>query len=371
MFSVTPSYVTWFQPVNRRKDSDNTSSKSSQRTDSQQKAMQQNFSDNDHRGLLSSVAGKKIRKLVQWFAYLAPLKNVWVQEYNSHVKYRLGLVTVSLPSVSGDVDPRFFVSVLLRQLLDSLNYHYGLRNYIWKLELQKNRNPHAHITVDQYIPHQHLRKIWCEILDRHSLLDNYTDKFNSMTVRQYIKYRLSSDSENVRKRYTSHVTYIRSIINAYQQGVQNGWKLPNCTDVHSVKNIKNLAGYLCKYLLKDSKGLEGYTGRIWSASHSLSKLKSVQVDTTIYDEPSVCDALSKVCTESFTKMRWDRLTMEPKELFSVWWLPNSSSVLDSIPWIGQFFQHLRSTFQSGSSPPKYVYEMLPQSPVFRLIDAHS
>jgi hypothetical protein len=39
-------------------------------------------------------------------------------------------------------------------------------------------------------------------------------------------------------------------MNRYLKGSQSGWRNPNSTDVHSVKNISNLEGYLAGYMAK-------------------------------------------------------------------------------------------------------------------------
>src|SRR5699024_11871910 len=64
-------------------------------------------------------------------------------------------------------------------------------------------------------------------------------------------------------------------------GNKTNWSNPNCTDVHSVKNVKNLASYMAKYLTKDlcdeeqggiiAESAKELKGRLWFCSRSLSR----------------------------------------------------------------------------------------------------
>jgi hypothetical protein len=92
--------------------------------------------------------------------------------------------------------------------------------YVWKAEVQDNGNIHFHVTSNSFIHHEVLRRHWnkkCELL----------------------KYTSRSRSTN-----------------------------PNSTDVHAVKNVRNLASYLCAYITKKdlyTKPLKRYHKRYGKA----------------------------------------------------------------------------------------------------------
>jgi hypothetical protein len=71
-------------------------------------------------------------------------------------------------------------------------------------------------------------------------------------------------------------------IKAYHAGVSSDWNSPNSTDVHATKSVKNLMGYLCKYMLKDTQS-GGIVSRLWGCSVVLSKAKGavMQVDSFV------------------------------------------------------------------------------------------
>ena len=78
--------------------------------------------------------------------------------------------------------------------------------YIWKAERQKRGAIHYHITSNKFIHYQELRNKWNWLLSKHGLNESYVKEHQHNNA--------------------------------------------NSTDVHSVKNIKNLAPYLIKYFTK-------------------------------------------------------------------------------------------------------------------------
>ena len=57
---------------------------------------------------------------------------------------------------------------------------------------------------------------------------------------------------------------------AYEFGKFTNWNEPNTIDIHSVKNIKNLAAYLIKYMSKNEEGRREIQGKIWGCSKNLN-----------------------------------------------------------------------------------------------------
>lgn len=256
-----------------------------ERSAAQIQAFRRNFTSNDHQGRVSRHTARKIRLAIQWLVFLARAKKVTCPDSKKTFTYKVGLATVSLPSGADSIEPHFFRKVLLTALLDAMRYHFGLRNYIWKIERQNNGRLHAHITLDQYIPHTWLNQFWNATLKKHGILDHYHRRFSVMTQGDYIRHRLKTDHQKQRERHPSHAAYIESIIQAYRKGCEADWYRPNTTDIRSVRNIRNLAAYMVKYLSKDPNLGDGWKGRFWSCSHALSKLRSTAVQVPFQDLP--------------------------------------------------------------------------------------
>lgn len=282
---------------------------------------------------VSDNSAKKIRKAVQWLVYMAREKVVTSAVTGKKHKYRAGLLTVSLPTGCADVDAVFFREVLLTSIIEAMKYKFQLRNYIWKIEKQNRGALHAHITVDQYIPYQWLQATWCKLLDKHGLLEEYRNQHASLSLKGYVESRMKNDSQDKKARFSSHLQYVKSLVKGYRKGEREGWSLPNCTDVHSVRNVKKLAGYMVTYLSKDPNLEDDFKGRFWSSSYSLSRLRSVkcevpmQVTGLAYQEfKSIADREEEVYTIARDNSRawWigsmlylsrDRRTLDSSKLF--------------------------------------------------------
>jgi len=281
-------------------------------------------------GTLSKNAERKIRLAVQWLVYLAKLKRVKSAVTGREHDYRAGLLTLSLPSGCADITPKFFRDVLLVSMLDTLRYHYDLKNYVWKIERQKKGALHVHITLDQYIPYQFARQQWCKILDKHGLLEAYRNRFKNMRLKEYVTYRIENDAPQAKTRFDSHRRYIEQIIRSKRKGDSQNWSLPNCTDIHSVKNIKNLAAYMAKYLAKDANLAADFKGRFWSCSYSLSRLRSIK-----------CEVPIQVDSAAFQDIK--RISTRDTEMYKI-----SDNGHDAI-WLGSVFYLGRSRFGFGKS----------------------
>jgi hypothetical protein len=81
-----------------------------------------------------------------------------------------------------------------------------LKEYVWKLELQERGTPHYHITSGSFLHHVEVSKVWNDIQRANGWMDAYHAKTGS-------------------------------------------WN-PNSTDIHAVWEVKNLGGYISKYMGK-------------------------------------------------------------------------------------------------------------------------
>lgn len=318
-----------------------------QRTKLQEVTRIQNFKSNTFTGVVSKHSIRKIRLAVQWLVALAKTKQVRCPNTNKTFHYRAGLATVSLPTGCENVHEAFFRDTLLTSLLDAMKYRFDLKNYIWKIEKQKRGTLHVHITLDQFIPYDWLNDQWCKILDKHGLLEEYRSRFSAMSRADYVKHRLSTDSDNYSKFFPSHLAYIKSLIRAYKAGTSNNWSRPNCTDIHAIKNVKNLASYMVKYLSKDPGLSEGFKGRYWACSHSLSKLRTITVNIP-EREMSQFSTYIESCTVGSEDLYYFRkLDNEPVFLGAIYFLKRSFSALFNNPFLRSLFQIIRSLYHSS------------------------
>lgn len=197
------------------------------------KANQANLQENDHKGLLSSKAVGKMKNAINWLLCAAEEKNVYNKKYNSWFKFRVNFITLTLPDTTQKIDNKHLQKYLLNPFLTYLRSFHSLKNYVWKLEFQRNGKLHVHFVSDVFIHHAVIRKSWNGILAKNQHLIEFGKKF--------------------------------------------GHTNPNSTDVHSVKKVKNLAAYITKYMTKNALDLVNIKGRIWGCNRELSQANQTKM----------------------------------------------------------------------------------------------
>ncbi len=233
-----------------------------------------NLSDNSHTGEMSEQSQKKIRCAINWLALCARQKWIPATPDSKGFYFKVNFITLSLSANDGTITQDNFHKLLLAPFLDYARKYFGLSSYVWKIELQKNGNPHAHITTDTYIHWAKLRNYWNKLQARYGLTQLYTAKYLNCKFAFYLEQNPATDHLSVAQRYEQ-----------WQYGTKIKWSSPNSTDVHSVKNIKDIAAYCSKYMAKNLseciqvRGLSAMaapvsTSRMWGCSYSLSKAYS-------------------------------------------------------------------------------------------------
>lgn len=237
----------------------------------QQKALAiQNFKATKNPFIISKASKKKIMDSINAMYVLSPPRKITMKTGKFIYNFRMSFITLTLPSAQKH-DDTFIKSECLNQFLVEIRKHYGVKNYVWKAELQRNQNIHFHLILDKYIDFQALRRRWNRCLNKHGYVDAYQEKMQKLTLKQYYE-------QNSRKGCSDFSVFA----NRYNVGKRCGWLNPNSVDVRSIYSKKDLAVYLSKYITKPvakhekcSATLERELsfGRSWSRSYSLAQLK--------------------------------------------------------------------------------------------------
>lgn len=228
-----------------------------------------NLSKNSKRNLLQSCNS---------LFYHSPRRTIKLNNNKFIYNYKASFITLTLPSsqMHTDVEIKERLNVFLQLLRDK----YGLKNYIWKAELQANENIHFHLIIDIYINYGALKYYWNKSIKPLGYIDEYQKKFQDMTLTEYVTRRAAGDEKKIKMYYNNYKE-------AYIKGNRTNWREPNSIDVKSVQTTKNLSHYLAKYFVKSITGQEeGFEneevsnrvekfGKVWARSQSLSRLKFI------------------------------------------------------------------------------------------------
>lgn len=221
----------------------------------------------DTKGQISISAAGKIRKAVDWLTVAATPKKIFVKELNRHISFKINFITLTLPATQGEVTDNAIKNKCLNLFLTTCRQKFQMINYIWKAEAQENGNIHFHLTTDIYIHWKEARKIWNRCLETYGFISRY--RANMLKHHQHgFNFR-----EDLAKQWPREKQY-----QAYLYGCKTDWSDPNTTDVHAVKKITNLAGYLTKYFCKNDDTRRPITGRLWGMSVNLSRIIKAKIE---------------------------------------------------------------------------------------------
>jgi hypothetical protein len=237
-----------------------------------------------HNNSVSKQAQKKLEKAINYTVLMSKTKSAYNPVTKSTFKFKISFITLTLssPQCHDDITIK---EQLLQPFIQQLRQKYHVKYYVWKAERQQNGRIHFHIITDQYIHYESLKRTWNKIQDKLQYISNYHN--SRLGLAQFPQSK--SDYYNV-----------------------------NSTDVHSVKKVRDLGRYLCKYFDKDfsrnkfqvrssnhfhkstnirctqtvSDGAKTFlkslnrVGRLWSCSENLSKADGVSesVNRQLSDE---------------------------------------------------------------------------------------
>lgn len=257
----------------------------------------ENLKENKHDGKMSKQTISKLKTSIAWLCHSAKWKPFIIKKINKKFFFKISFVTLTIPFTSSPLNYKTFVKDFLHTFLVYARKAFGLKNYVWKMELQENGNPHIHLACDCFMHYENLRKAWNRILRAKGVLSDYTDRFTKMDLRSYTDYVLANNPKKA----------LIEIENAFNFGVSTGWQEPNSTDIHSTKNIKKLGAYLAKYMVKDaSKGEVKVEGncRVWGCNEALSSAKIAY--------HAMPDELSEISKSLYSKqIEHKEITTEP------------------------------------------------------------
>lgn len=178
-------------------------------------------------GELSPSAKKKLKRAITLITATALPKKAMNYTTNKQFTFRLNFITLTLPALQGSVTDKQLIRDCLRLWLMKMKDHFNLKSYVWRAERQKNGNLHFHLVTDTYIPYDKIRDHWNKSLSKLGFIDAFEKK--------------------------------------------HGHRHPNSTDVHAIKNVKNLAGYFMKYMAKDASSADVIDGKVWDCSTNLKQ----------------------------------------------------------------------------------------------------
>ena len=305
---------------------------------------------------------------------------------NPKNKHQFTFVTLTLPAKQMHTDKELH-AMCLNRFVETVKRKYGVVNYLWRAEKQKNQNLHYHLIIDKYIHWFDVQKNWNNLMNATGYIEVY-----KKNQQEFHKEGFKVRSEKVK------FWSVESQKKAYLKGVKEDWQNPNSTDIHKPYKINNIVKYISKYVTKSdlvdelemlksqldngSMELEEYEnikcellkkidaekieGRVWGCSDSLKELK----DPIIIDCVEVVQILSKLegCINT-KKIIKENCTIFYNSKLSEY-LKKFSGISKQIQW--QYFENYRMAYGVDYNPKikkeslEVVREFVGQSNVIQL-----
>lgn len=196
------------------------------------------FKDSEQIPVYQGEMSKGARKRLQAACEL--MYAISTRKYYNHpltgkrLSFRIGLLTLTLAAPQQTITDRQIKKELLEPMIRKLR-KWGLKNYVWKAEYQKNGNLHFHIFVDCYMDITDTRNIWNRLQAKFHFINNFRSK--------------------------------------------HGHTDPNSTDIKPVQTEKKMIVYMLKYMMKPTKKAEQMElgqerelkdlGKCWDCSKAL------------------------------------------------------------------------------------------------------
>lgn len=237
---------------------------------------------NTHNFEISKKAGARIKEKINWLYNLA--KNRTIETHNGKVlnSFRMNFITLTMPSIQIHATAEI-TDKCLNQFLTECKARFGLKNFVWRLEFQKNGNAHYHIATDTYIDFLAAKTIWNRCLNKLGYVDRYSEKMRKYNLAQYCA-EFGADGK----------TEFNVLRERFGRGCATRWVEPNTVDIRAVTNSKNISFYISKYITKKSDHTlnpivscrEPTTSnlRLWFCSRSLSKLSKIEIFMDSYSD---------------------------------------------------------------------------------------
>lgn len=155
-------------------------------------------------GAMSKDSRKKLMNGIQWLKLFSPRQTVYCKQQNKRVTFNLNFITLTLSQEQFHPD-EFIKEHLLQPFLKWIQ-RKGAIAWVWKAESQVNGRIHFHITTNTYIYWKSIRLKWNQLQHNYGYLKDYF--------------------------------------------AEHGNHDPNSTDVHAVRNDREIGGYIVKYFGK-------------------------------------------------------------------------------------------------------------------------
>lgn len=237
-----------------------------------------NAKEQSYSGEMRVGTKKRISKAIDLLVQISKSTYGYNEVTKRMQKHRLSFITLTI-SQFHDVSIRDAYEKCFTPFMQWLRRTKKVSSYVWKAELQERGIIHYHITTPAWIGYTEIRDKWNNLQRSAGYIEVYR-------ARQMIWHR---NGFKPRPELYKHWPLKKQKL-AYEKGMESNWQNPNSTDIHEVRKVNDLSGYLKKEFCKTIQTTMD-KGKIWDCSRNLKHYKYYTVEETTEIEWAISDLL--------------------------------------------------------------------------------
>lgn len=236
-----------------------------------------------HNFTISKNSQRNLRQKIEYLFLYARKRKIKTYNGKTIPNFKVVFLTLKMPSKQKHPSSQIIVECL-QPLLDIFRKRLGMRNYVYRMEFQKNGNVHFHIVTDTYIDYYFALKHWNKLLDKMGYITAFAEKMGALSINEYANL-YGND-------YQGKKIDFQIVKKRYENGRKKKWRNPNTVDVKNARSGDNLGLYISKYFSKNEKGSKhneldneenSFALRLCYWSRSLSQMKAESMPLDYYD----------------------------------------------------------------------------------------
>jgi len=178
-------------------------------------------------GKLKSGAQKRLLSSLDLLVQRAEPQMIYSQKKEIWYPFRTNFITLTLTNSQRLISAKEGYASLLRPWLRYMKTKCGLKDYVWKAELQKNGQLHYHLASSTFLPQNLVRWKWNKVSKKAGLLDTF--------ARQYGHFN------------------------------------PPSTEIKAITNVKDAKSYIAKEFQKKVQNKISVKGKVFDCNEPLKR----------------------------------------------------------------------------------------------------
>lgn len=199
-------------------------------------------------GTITKGCRKRLSRAIDILCQVSKKRSILNPVTMKRQSHILSFITLTI-SKHDNITARECYDNCFKYFLQWLRKSANVHTYIWKVEIQKRGQIHYHITTPSFIHYQLIKDKWNNLQSKAGYLADY---------------------------HAAHPN-----------------KMPNSTDIHSVRKVNNLSSYLIKEFCKAIQN-PLTKGKVWDCSNNLRGLKYFSTQQNDHNTSCIKEIKDKV-----------------------------------------------------------------------------